>query len=91
MFQIFRHKKKMVSPELPVRNYSNISNNTYESESQSVNHTDIKIVRLMELIGCAIEEWAIEYHLEKLPKKILFEQALDAMRAIEISMDNTEL
>mgnify|MGYP004731919263 CR=1 FL=1 len=89
MLEIFRNKKKFSSIERPVHNHIDTSNNTYESKFQS-NSSDIKIARLMELIGYAIEEWAVEYHLENLPKKILFEQALDAMRAIEISMDNAK-
>ena len=48
------------------------------------------MARLMELIGCAIENWAAEYHLENLPKKVVFEQVLDAMRAIELAMNYTE-
>lgn len=50
--------------------------------------SDDKTARLMQLISFAIEEWAKEYHLENMPKKIIFEQALDAMRAIEITWNN---
>lgn len=84
MFRFFRHKKKEMMPtELPTCNYSD---SAYETSTQSVNHIDSKMARLMELIGCAIKEWAVEYHLENLPKRIVFEQALDAMRAIEFAM-----
>lgn len=49
---------------------------------------DCKTARLMELIGHAIEEWAVEYNLEHLPKKIVFQQALDAMHAIDIMLSD---
>lgn len=44
---------------------------------------DNKTARLMQLVGNAIEEWAEEFHLEKMPKKIIFEQALDALQVME--------
>ena len=93
MFRLPKRKKKeIVLMELPIHNYSNIKNNTYtyETQAETISHPDSKMARLMELIGCAIENWAAEYHLENLPKKIVFEQALDAMRAIELAMNNTE-
>ena len=91
MFQFLKRKEK-VSMELPVHNYSDIKNDTYthEAPAETIGHPDRKMARLMELIGYAIERWAAEYHLENLPKKIVFEQALDAMRAIELAMNNTE-
>ena len=49
-----------------------------------------KLARLMELIGFAIDSWAKEYHLENMPKKIIFEQAFDAMNAIERTINNKE-
>lgn len=51
--------------------------NTYSRQG------DNKTARLMELIGSAIEEWQTEFHLESLPKGIVFQQALDAMQAME--------
>lgn len=90
MLEIFRHRKKMPSKWLHGCDYIGTSNSFYESKFHSANSNDIKMARLMELIGYAIEEWSLEYHLENLPKKILFEQALEAMEAIEISMHNTE-
>lgn len=91
MFRPFRRKKKeMMSMELSVHNYNNMINNTYEIPTQSIDHPDSKTARLMELISYAIEDWAAEYHLENLPKKIVFEQALDAMRALEQVMNSTE-
>jgi len=44
---------------------------------------DSKMARLMELMGSAIEMWAEEYHLENMPKQIIFGQALDAMHIVE--------
>lgn len=62
---------------------------SYEEATEYMNFPDDKIARLMELIGCAIEDWAKEYNMENLPKKIIFEQVLDAMHALEIAMNNT--
>lgn len=42
---------------------------------------------LMVLIGKAIAEWAVYYHMENLPKHILFEQALAVMNSISKTMD----
>lgn len=42
---------------------------------------------LMVLIGKAIDEWAVHYHMENLPKHILFEQALAIMSSISKTMD----
>lgn len=62
---------------------------SYEEATEYMNFPDDKIARLMELIGCAIEDWTKEYNMENLPKKIIFEQVLDAMHAIEIAMKST--
>ena len=69
-------------------NYEDTNNVIHESVNQPINGFDNKMNRLIELIGLAIEEWSKEYNLEKLPKKILFEQALDAMRIIESVINN---
>lgn len=95
MFRLFRRRKKeMVSMELPVHNYDNMNNQNYQRPVQPVsrptNQPDSKMARLMELIGHAIDDWAVEYHMENLPKKIVFDQAFDAMRAIETMMNNRE-
>ena len=42
-----------------------------------------KTARLMTLIGKAIETWAKEYNMERLPRDIIFTQAMDAMKAME--------
>jgi len=65
-------------------------NNSYEVFPLQKKHYDPKVARLMELISCAIEDWATEFNLENLPKRIIFEQALDAMRAIELAINNRE-
>ena len=91
MFRLFRRKKKeMVSMELPVRDYGNMNNDNYQRTTHPANQPDSKMARLMDLIGDAIEGWAVEYHLENMPKKIIFEQALDAMRAIELAINSKE-
>ncbi len=51
------------------------------------NYPDNKLQRLMELIGRAIEQWSEEYDMQKMPKKIIFEQALDAMKIMEMGMN----
>lgn len=61
---------------------------SYEEATEYINFSDDKISRLMDLIGCAIEDWAKEYNMENLPKKIIFEQVLDAMHSLEIAMNN---
>lgn len=57
--------------------------NNYQPEDNNYQPEDIKSARLMQLVGNAIEEWAEEFHLEKMPKKIIFEQALDALQVME--------
>lgn len=80
--------------KIPIRpsiyNYKDENNSVYDTSTQTINNLDSKMNRLMELIGIAIETWAKENHMEKLPKKILFEQALDAMRSIELAMNSRE-
>lgn len=69
-----------------------IDTNYLEYQTLSTNNTqpeiDNKLARLMELINYAIEEWAIEFHMEMLPKKVIFEQAFDALSAIEKEINN---
>lgn len=77
MIRLFRRKKeKMLSIEQHVPNYSNIRNNAYEVQLQSINNPNDKMIRLMELISCAIDTWAVEYHLENLPKKLFLSKHL---------------
>lgn len=91
MFKIFRRNNKgLVSKDLPTSNYKFTCSIPYEIPPRTISHPDGQTARLMELIGRAIEEWATEYHLENMPKKIIFEQALDAMRAIELAMNNKD-
>lgn len=81
-------KRKKVLTEPIISNYKDTNNIVYESATQPINNLDNKMNRLIELIGIAIEEWSKEYNLEKLPKKVLFEQVLDAMRIMEFIMNN---
>lgn len=91
MFQLFKRKKKGTTPvEPPVCDCSSMSGDSCETLCPPPNYPDSKMARLMELIGSAIEDWAAEYHLENLPKKIVFEQALDAMRIMERAMNSRE-
>ena len=69
-------------------NYNNEEKIPYDIETRIRNCSDGKMNRLMELIGYAIDEWAVEYHLENMPKRIIFEQALDAMYAMELAINN---
>lgn len=66
----------------------NVKNSVHESSTQPINNFNCKMNRLMELVGIAIETWAKEYHMENLPKRILFEQALDAMQTIELAVNS---
>jgi len=61
---------------------------TAESPTRSAISPNNKAERLMQLVGYAIDDWAKEFRLEKMPKKIIFEQALDAMRAMEIAWNS---
>lgn len=70
------------------RNCSYMGNSACEASFQPIYDPDSKTARLMELIGYAIDTWALEYHLENLPKKIVFEQALDVMQIIETNMNS---
>lgn len=45
---------------------------------------------LMRLIGTAIEDWSKMYNLENLPKKIVFQQALSAMNAMNKIIESTD-
>jgi len=67
------------------------SNDVYSSNASYLPPfpTDGKTARLMALVGQAIETWAAEYHLENMPKKIVFQQAFDAMRTIELLSENS--
>lgn len=38
---------------------------------------------LMSLVGKAIDEWARLYHMENLPQKIVFQQALTILNAMD--------
>lgn len=87
MLQLLKRIQKK-HKEQTMHIYSNIKNNDCEIPPQPINHLDNKTVKLIELICAAIKEWAIEYHLENVPKKIIFEQALDAMRSIELTINN---
>ena len=91
MFRLFKLKKgERLLLEPPVRDCNSTRDSGCELIVPPLNSPDSKMVRLMELIVRAIEAWTTEYHLENLPRKIVFEQALDAMRIIELTMNFQE-
>ncbi len=91
MFRLFKRKKNgTVSAELPICGYSDVGSDSCETLCPPSDFSDSKMARLMELIGGAIEDWATEYHLENLPKKIVLEQALDAMEIMKHVVDRQE-
>lgn len=55
--------------------------------SNDKNYNDDMTKDLMVLIGDAISVWAKKYGLEKMPTKVVFEQALAIMNAIYKTMD----
>lgn len=59
--------------------FSNINPDNEQSEN--------KAQFLMTLIGNAIEEWALYYHLDNLPKDILFKQAVALINETYKMMD----
>lgn len=64
--------------------------NCYSYYTTNTQQTESKTARLMALIGEAIQKWAEEYHMESMPKSIVFGQALDAMRAMEPMFKNNQ-
>lgn len=52
----------------------------FERNEQDHMNDDIA-KHLMTLVGSAIEEWAICHGMEKMPKRIIFRQALGIMNA----------
>lgn len=88
---MFSRKKKENKPSDFYVHTSNefdvVSQQTLDTD---IRHIDSKMARLMELIGWAIYEWSLEYHLENLPKKIIFEQVFDALHAIELNFSSKE-
>lgn len=76
-------KEKPVIEEVVDSNVSNIPTNDIEiNYIQTENFSGDMTQDLMRLIGSAIEEWAKMYHLENLPKEIVFQQALAALNAM---------
>ena len=69
-------KEKLLIEKVTTSNTSNIPTNDTENLSGDMTQD------LMQLIGSAIEEWSKIYHLENLPKEIIFQQALAALNAM---------
>lgn len=91
MFRVFNRKKReKISVDFPDHAINNICEIQNEEFNWLPKCPDNKTARLMELIGAAIDNWAVEFHLENLPKRIIFEQAYDAMRAVELAIKGKE-
>ena len=91
IFNIFQKNKNALFTENPSdQKVSETYISEFKTQSAPYGYIDNKTARLMQLIGSAIDKWAAEYHMENLPKKIIFEQAFDAMRVFEYSMNNTD-
>lgn len=83
MFGIFKRKKKnSISAKHTNDNTAFNAEHQISAQPFDIQYDD-KMKRLMELISKAMDDWAKEYNLENMPKMIIFQQALDAMRAIE--------
>jgi hypothetical protein len=87
----FRRKNKDVLTE-PDMQHSSCEGaepkNNYQSDSAFREQFDDKTLRMIELIGCALNQWTEEYQLENLPKRIVLGQAIDVMHAIELHLDS---
>lgn len=76
-------KEKPLIEKVTTSNTSNIPTNDTEINcTQTENLSGDMTQDLMQLIGSAIEEWSRIYHLENLPKEIIFQQALAALNAM---------
>lgn len=69
--------------DLPKYHFNETKNDSSGSQPMLIIEADEKTQRLMELIENALDVWAKEYHLERVPKRIIFEQAIDIMHVIE--------
>ena len=56
----------------------------YQSQSNNIIVEENDMAKdLMIMVGSTIEQWAQKYNMENLPKKIVFNQALAIMNAME--------
>lgn len=90
MLRFFDRMKGKAAPMvLPKHNYGPFNGSSNDSFSPT-HYPDEKMGKLMELIGMAIEAWAKEFQMENLPKRIVFEQALDAIHTMECILCNDD-
>lgn len=84
---MFRNKSKNLKKNAILPEYSKYDQgqSEYLLPERFVGITvDCRNARLIELVGQAIDKWASEYHLENIPKNIVYEQALDTLRIMEL-------
>ena len=67
-----------------------IDENLYVSDVCPNRPMDNKMARLLELFGYAIDVWKKEFHLENLPKEIVFEQVFDVMQILESAIKHKD-
>lgn len=64
--------------------FNNFDQETYQdSKEHTIIEKDDMTMDLMKMVGGAIEQWSKKYHMENLPKKIIFKQALTIMNGME--------
>lgn len=68
----------------PTKNENLDCQDAYQvDEAHIISETDDMSKDLMVMVGNAIEQWSRKYHMENVPKKILFKQALTIMNGLE--------
>lgn len=87
--KLFRRKNKndILNMELPKYNFNSQQETLTAECQQPIVPKNERIERLVTLIEQALNQWSVEYHMEKVPKRIIFEQALDVMRALDNKMN----
>lgn len=79
-----RKMKLETSLVIPTKDENLDSKDTYQGyESHIITEKDDMSKDLMVMVGNAIEQWSKKYHMENVPKKIIFKQALTIMNGLE--------
>ena len=79
---IFFHRKKEKSKMTELN--ENACEHISYTQAEMIPTSDDKMAQdLMRLVGSAIDEWANLYGMNNLPKKIIFQQALAILNAME--------
>ncbi|HBD41212.1 MAG TPA: hypothetical protein DC035_06015 [Lachnospiraceae bacterium] len=86
---IMHGKKRLLSHRKEDIEMSEFDENAGKSTSSvqtemSPAESDKMAQDLMRLVGAAIDEWAELYGMKNLPKKIIFQQALTILNAMDI-------